>query len=123
MRTRLATEVWHCWVAVQAETIVGHVWLNLIEKIPNPVAEAEWHGYITNMYVQEKARGGVGGALMDGALTWCAARDIDYIVLWPTQQSRALYGRKGFAVSSEILAQSRRDPHATPLPQGDGDSG
>ena len=49
MREHLASGIWFCWVAVRDGTIVGHVWLNLIEKVPNPVAEAEWHGYITNM--------------------------------------------------------------------------
>jgi GNAT superfamily N-acetyltransferase len=112
MQAHLATDRWFCWVAVRDERIVGHVWLNLIEKIPNPVAEAEWHGYITNMYVQEASRGGVGGALMDAALAFCARREVDSIILWPTERSRSLYRRKGFAVSDAIM--SRTSPPANP---------
>jgi GNAT superfamily N-acetyltransferase len=108
MRDRLSNQAWHCWVAVRGQTIVGHIWLHLIEKIPNPVAEAEWHGYITNMYVQEKERGGVGGALMDAVLSWCGTQEIDYVVLWPTERSRTLYERKGFETTDAILARSFR---------------
>ncbi|MBI4502328.1 MAG: GNAT family N-acetyltransferase [Gemmatimonadetes bacterium] len=109
MRHRLSDDVWRCWIAQHGETIVGHVWLQLIEKIPNPVAESEWHAYVTNLYVQETARGGVGGALMDAALAWCGTREIDYVILWPTQRSRTLYGKKGFAVADAIMARTFRN--------------
>jgi GNAT superfamily N-acetyltransferase len=108
MRESLAGDNWRCWVAEREKTIVGHLWLHLIEKIPNPVDEAEWHAYITNVYVQESARGGTGGALMDAALAWCEEKDVDYIILWPTERSRTLYGRKGFAVTDAIMGQSKR---------------
>src|SRR5262245_39447654 len=110
MQDHLATDRWFCWVAVREESIVGHVWLNLIEKIPNPVAEAEWHGYITNLYVQEASRGGVGGALMDAALAFCARRDVDSIILWPTQRSRSLYRMKGFSAIDAIMSREARPP-------------
>jgi GNAT superfamily N-acetyltransferase len=107
MDRRLSSGIWRCWVAVRGQTIVGHVWLKLIEKIPNPVAEAEWHGYITNMYVQEEERGGgVGSALLDAALEWCGEREIDSIVLWPTDRSRTLYNRKGFSATDAIMART-----------------
>jgi GNAT superfamily N-acetyltransferase len=112
MRARLASEVWRCWVATRDGDIVGHVWLHLIEKIPNPVAETEWHGYITNMYVQEQQRGGVGGALMDAALAWCQEKDVDSVILWPTQKSRTLYSRKGFSVNDAIMSRESRPPHS-----------
>jgi len=111
MRQRLSTDRWFCWVGVRNGEIVGHVWLNLIEKIPNPVAEAECHGYITNMYVQESARGGIGGALMDAALAFCATKEVDSILLWPTQKSRTLYGRKGFTVNDAIMSRESRPAH------------
>jgi ribosomal protein S18 acetylase RimI-like enzyme len=111
MQDHLATDRWFCWVAVRDGSIVGHVWLNLIEKIPNPVAEAEWHGYITNLYIQEASRGGLGGALMDAALAFCARREVDSIILWPTHRSRSLYGRKGFSVNDSIMSREWRQAH------------
>ena len=112
MRTHLSRDDWHCWVAEREGDIVGHVWLHLIEKIPNPVVEPEWHGYITNMYVQEKSRGGVGGALMDAALKCCRERQVDAVILWPTQKSRTLYARKGFSVNDAIMSIESRPPHS-----------
>ena len=108
MGRRLSGETWRCWVAVRGETIVGHLWLALVEKLPNPVAEAEWHAYITNMYVQAPERGGVGSALLEEALDWCETQDIDYIVLWPTERSRTLYARGGFGPTEAIMARSFR---------------
>ena len=111
MEAKLGTDVWHCWVAEKNGKIVGHAWLHLIEKVPNPVVESEWHGYITNVYVQESERGGVGEKLMDAAVGFCEARGTDSIILWPTQKSRSLYERKGFSVNESIMSREVRPPH------------
>ena len=42
MQTRLEASVtWHCWLIEIEQMPVGHVWLELIEKIPNPAIEAD----------------------------------------------------------------------------------
>jgi ribosomal protein S18 acetylase RimI-like enzyme len=95
---------WYCWVAIASGgAIVGHVWLQTIDKIPNPVDEAERHAYISNLYVNPAFRGGTGGLLIDAALAWCRTHAIDSVVLWPTPRSRALYKRKGFRASGAIF--------------------
>lgn len=106
MQTRLGTtDKWYCWVAESAHTIIGHLWLQLIEKIPNPIAEPEFHAYITNVYVLPDARGqGIGTDLLQTALNWSRARDVQTVILWPTPQSRSLYLRHDFAVSDDVLA-------------------
>ena len=49
---------WRCWVAVShaphlpGGAIIGHIWVEIIDKVPNPGKEAEHHAYITNLYVQ-----------------------------------------------------------------------
>ena len=48
---------WRCWVAEQDQNLVGTLWMQLIEKIPNPTAEPKYHAYVTNFYVCENARG------------------------------------------------------------------
>lgn len=56
---------WRCWVAERETTMVGVIWMQLVEKMPNPLGEREWHGYVTNFFVDERVRGeGVGGALL-----------------------------------------------------------
>ncbi len=95
--------LWKCWVA-ESGNILGALRLQLVEKIPNPRAEPEYHAYITNFYLKEPARGkGVGSRLLTMALDWCKASEIHAVILWPSEKSRTLYERHGFAVRSDIL--------------------
>jgi GNAT superfamily N-acetyltransferase len=95
--------LWKCWVA-ESGNIVGALWLQLVEKIPNPRAEPEYHAYITNFYVRETVRGkGIGSPLLTLALDWCREREVHAIILWPSKKSRTLYERHGFAVRSDLL--------------------
>jgi GNAT superfamily N-acetyltransferase len=105
MTPRLAPDArWRAWVADGAQGIIGAVWIGLIEKMPNPIAEPEEHGYLTNFYVRADARGaGVGTALLDAALAWCEARGVHAVMLWPTQRSRPLYERHGFAPPAALM--------------------
>lgn len=106
MRDRLASAgPWHCWVVEGlGGGVDGHLWLQLIEKIPNPASELEHHAYITNVYVRPEQRGtGAGQALMDAALAFCREQRVDSVILWPTARSRTLYARNGFAVRDDIM--------------------
>jgi len=94
---------WQAWVAVDDAEIVGQVWLCVVEKIPNPIAELERLGYVSNLYVNPSARGGIGTRLLEGALDWCRAHQIDRVVLWPTQRSETLYLRHGFARHADVM--------------------
>jgi GNAT superfamily N-acetyltransferase len=106
---------WRCWVAEAGGAIRGHLWLQLIEKIPNPVPERELHGYITNVYVQPAARGeGTGAMLLEAALAHCRAAGVDSVVLWPTERSQPLYARHGFAFPRDLMEavlDPGREPH------------
>lgn len=105
MEERLAEgSRWRCWVAEGDGALAGHLWLQLIEKIPNPAPEREVHGYITNVYVRPEARrGGTGEALVAAAMAYCARAGVDSVILWPTDRSRPLYARHGFAEPADIL--------------------
>lgn len=96
---------WKCWVVEQEAAVVGNLWLQVMEKLPNPVAEAELHAYITNVYLQPESRnGGVGALLMDAALDWCRGSGIDAVFLWPSDRSRSFYQRYGFSVRDDLFA-------------------
>jgi hypothetical protein len=67
MQPRLAAgDVWRCWLAEWSGEVGGAVWVQFVEKLPNPVAEPEWHPYLTNFYVRP--------ALLRLALEACDAR-------------------------------------------------
>ena len=104
MLDHLQQDHWRCWVAEDAGAVIGALWLQLIEKIPNPTSEPEFYAYITNVFVQETARRqGIGTQLLSEALSFCRQQSVEKIVLWPTEKSRSLYERHGFAVRSDVL--------------------
>jgi GNAT superfamily N-acetyltransferase len=111
MRERLSNDVlWCAWIAETLDEggplATGAVWLQLIEKIPNPVAEKETHAYVTNLFVLESERGrGAGSMLLAAAIAECETRDVDTIILWPTPRSRPLYERYGFSTTNDIMAR------------------
>lgn len=107
MAERLAeASAWRCWVAEAGDRLVGTVWLHLIEKLPNPVAEPERHGYVSSLFVEPDRRGaGLGARLLGEALREAEARQVDAVLLWPTPRSRSLYERHGFAVRGDLLVR------------------
>ena len=109
MRPRLVPDgPWRVWVAIDEDAIVATVWLQLIEKLPNPVGEPEWHGYISSLFVIPEHRGaGLGAALLAEALEECDRRGVDATLLWPTPRSRSLYQRHGFEVREDLLERRR----------------
>jgi len=109
MQARLHDDgVWRVWIAERRGDPVGAVWLQIVEKLPNPVAEPEWHGYISNLYVADAQRNtGTGSRLLRAALDECARLEIDNVILWPTDRSRPLYQRHGFAGADNMLVLRR----------------
>jgi ribosomal protein S18 acetylase RimI-like enzyme len=102
---RLVTERWRGWVAVDGSgEVVGHVFVQLVEKIPNPLSEPEVIGYLTNAYVVPEWRNrGLGRRLIEAALAACDAMPLESVVLWPTEESVSLYQRLGFAPPAKLL--------------------
>jgi GNAT superfamily N-acetyltransferase len=113
MRVELASNArWRGWVAISDGAIVGQVWLQTIEKMPNPVAELESHGYVSNVFVQPAFRGGTGGQLLGAVVAWAKAHHFDRVILWPSAKSVTLYERHGFVQRGDVmelaLGSSRR---------------
>ena len=110
-----AAESWRAWVIELDGMLVGNVWLELIEKLPNPGNEREWHGYITNVYVRAEHRGsGVGSRLLTAALDECSRVGVDSIFLWPSDRSRPLYLRHGFKPADEVFIRTGAVSSNTP---------
>jgi len=104
MAARLALPgSWRCWVAEESGTLSGMIWLLPVEKLPNPVAEPERHGYVSSLYVRpESRRCGLGSALLGSCLQACETDGFDAVFLWPTPRSRSLYLRHGFEVRQDL---------------------
>ena len=109
MRDRLRNTVsWKCWIAENDGVAAGNLWLQLIEKIPNPGFEPEYHAYVTNVFVREDSRGrGVGSKLLAAALDWLQSQDVHCVFLWSTNQSGGFYLRRGFSTNDGLLERVR----------------
>lgn len=106
MQERLGEESnWKCWIAECEGTTVGNVWAQLIEKIPNPMAEPEQFVYLTNFYVADEYRGeGVGSRLLSAVLDWSRKRNAQVVILWPTERSKPFYARHGFSFADNCMS-------------------
>ena len=104
-RFRSGSRPWRCWVLDNGKQLLGHVCVQLFEKVPNPVdAEPEIHAYVTNFYVIPEMRShGFGKRLLDKALSWCRAQGTDAIILWATPGSKSLYRRCGLVRPTDIF--------------------
>jgi hypothetical protein len=104
MRRELqAGSQWTAWVAVDGDVIVGQVWLQMVQKIPNPVDEREQIAYLSNLYIVPSARGGTGSRLLDLVLDACRANGVDRVVLWPSARSVTLYRGRGFSNQAGVM--------------------
>lgn len=107
MTDALAADSWLCWIGERLHAshieAIGSIWLELVEKVPNPIAEAEWHGYVTNFFVRDTARNvGVGSALLTALIAQAQSLGLDALFLWPTPRSRSLYERHGFSAGAVL---------------------
>jgi len=101
---------WQCWIAERDAIAVGAVWAQLVEKIPNPIAEPECYVYLTNFYVREEYRcEGIGSRLLAAVLEWGKSKNAQMVILWPTERSKAFYSRHGFSFADDDVMQLRID--------------
>jgi GNAT superfamily N-acetyltransferase len=95
---------WHCWIAERQSIAVGAVWAQLVEKIPNPVAEPEHYVYLTNFYVREEYRDqGLGSRMLAAVLAWAKSENAQMVLLWPTERSKPFYLRHGFSFADDSM--------------------
>jgi len=111
MRPRLRGDSrWTVWLAERDGRIVGNVWMQFVEKIPNPGPESELHAYISNFFIVPAERNsGVGTQILSAAVAYCRAHHVDTVFLWPTQRSTPLYQRTGFEIPTDLLVLELRE--------------
>ena len=82
------------------------MWLQFVEKIPHPSRD-RWErpiAYVTNVYVEPSLRDeGLGGRLLDAAMTYAREREAAEAVVWPTPRSVSFYRRAGFGAEAGPL--------------------
>ena len=111
MSARLGADShWIAWILEDGGTPIGNLWVQMIEKIPNPGNEAEMHAYVSNVFVLPEYRNSGGGALLlDAAIAECRRANVDSMFLWASDESRPLYKRHGFAEPERVYVNELQE--------------
>ncbi|MEW2356508.1 GNAT family N-acetyltransferase [Spirillospora sp. NPDC029432] len=92
IRDRLDSGRWLAWVAESGGRICGHVFLQLVERMPEPYARNAPIGYVTNFFVTPSHRDrGIGAALLEAMQRHAEKAQLDTLIAWPSD--RACGGR------------------------------
>ena len=104
IRERLDRGRWLAWVAESGGEIRGHVFLHLVERVPEPFEDNTPIGYVTNFYVVPSQRNrGLGGHLLEALRRHARSQGLDVLIVWPSERSVPLYQRAGFQPSIDLL--------------------
>ncbi|WP_031153722.1 GNAT family N-acetyltransferase [Streptomyces erythrochromogenes] len=104
IRDRLGDGRWLAWVAEGGGGIRGHVFLCLVERMPEPYEDNSAVGYVTNFFVMPAYRNkGVGSALLAALREHARGAGLDGLIVWPSERSAPLYQRLGFLPPEELL--------------------
>lgn len=96
-RNALDTGRWRAVVAERDSTIVGHAYLEIVDKLPVPGRPYRRLGYVTNVYVEPDLRNeGVGAQILKRMIGMGREMGLESVVLWPTPRSVPFYRRHGF---------------------------
>ncbi|SDG58092.1 Acetyltransferase (GNAT) family protein [Sinosporangium album] len=104
LRDRLGDGRWLAWVAESGGQVCGHVFLHLVERMPDPYSDSTPLGYVTNFYVTPPHRNrGIGTGLLDAVKRHARSTRLDTLIVWPSERSNLLYRRSGFLPPEELL--------------------
>jgi GNAT superfamily N-acetyltransferase len=108
-RQSYTTGRWVVTVATDDRHLVGHVWLQLVPRVPRPdEGEPGPIGYVTNVYViPERRNAGIGSRLLAATIDAARDRGAVSLIVWPSERSVALYRRAGFEPGHDILEWRR----------------
>ncbi|MFC9594078.1 GNAT family N-acetyltransferase [Streptomyces sp. NPDC056944] len=104
IRDRLRDGRWLAWVAETEGEICGHVFLYLVERMPEPYEDNNPVGYVTNYFVLPSQRNkGAGSALIEALKQHACSTGLEGLIVWPSERSTPLYRRLSFQPLDELL--------------------
>ena len=117
VRDALQSERLTYWIAESPDgEIVAQMAVFTIRSIPRPSRGSDQWGYLTDCYTRPAFRNqGIGQQLLDNVAAWAAARDLEMLVVWPSERSQPFYERAGFGPENEVRMLRLRDydgPHS-----------
>lgn len=102
----LADGSWVYWVAEEEDELISQIFVRRVRKVPKPDRLHDEYGYVTNVYTRPAYRGqGIGSELMKHVLAWAKAQDLEFLVVWPGEESIRFYERAGFSFDAEPVME------------------
>lgn len=106
-----AGERGHVVAEDEGGALIGHTVCQVVPLVPRPCRLDDACGVITDNYVRPASRdGGVGAALLAAAVEWARTRELETVIVWPSDRARPFYARHGFSDRSEIMELVLRPP-------------
>lgn len=85
------------WVADDSGVIVATATVVLVEMVPRPCRVHDQFGYLTDTYtVPEYRNQALGTKLIQRVIEWAKERDLELLLVWPSERARSFYARLGF---------------------------
>ncbi|WP_217597815.1 GNAT family N-acetyltransferase [Cohnella sp. GbtcB17] len=97
-------ERWHIWLAEVEGVIASHIYIQLIDKVPRPGRITYPFAYMTNVYTDPAYRSqGTGSELLKAVRTWATENKLEFIIVWPSDESREFYRRNGYTLCNDPM--------------------
>jgi GNAT superfamily N-acetyltransferase len=91
---------WRAWVAREDGRIVATMWIQVVERVPQPIGAGDGTiGYLTNAFVEPRHRNqGLGTRMLTEIREWARAEGVGTILCWPApgEDAERFYARAGF---------------------------
>jgi len=100
----LEGDQWFIWVAEEDGEIVSHIYVELVQKVPRPGRITNPFAFMTNVYTVEAYRNkGIGSQLISKVNSWVKERDIEFVIVWPSDDSVNYYKKNGYVHVEEPM--------------------
>lgn len=100
----LRNDRWFIWVAEKDDTILSHVYIEIINKVPRPGRKTNPFTYMTNVYTVPEHRGQqIGSKLLKQIEIWSRKNEYEFIIVWPSEWSTEFYARNGYKLCNEPM--------------------
>jgi ribosomal protein S18 acetylase RimI-like enzyme len=103
------------WIVAVVEkedgSLGGCMYLQCVDKVPSPGSLQEAWGYVTNAFISPELRGaGIGKSLLSLLIDTGRERNLELLLVWPSEEATSFYRRAGFRSVLEVHATPGDEP-------------
>lgn len=96
--------------AFEHDNLIAMASLCIINKIPRPHKIIDPIGYLTNVFVLKNYRNHqIGSKLLNIVYDYAKAKDLELIIVWPSDESLKFYERLGYRPDNQPLVYKLRE--------------